>query len=217
MKKLVYLSLLLCFIAHGQDSVFDQYTWEKKPKFRTKDLDQSEALVSLKTHTVKEFLYEEDNGLVEYNIEHHATWLNSDARIEEYNKVYIPYNSNSLLIASKARVIQANGKIVELDESKILTAKDEENGRTYKYFAFEGIEKGSVVEYYYILKKNPSYQGTRVVLQSDYLQNNVSFELFAPKNLIFDFKSYHGIPEVKQDTLDEERNHYIVCLIWIGG
>ena len=53
------------------------------------------------------------------------------------------------MVVNKARVIDTEGKVIELDKSKILTATNEETGRTYKYFAFEGVTKGSYIEYIY--------------------------------------------------------------------
>ncbi|MBP2834340.1 DUF3857 domain-containing protein, partial [Aquimarina sp. U1-2] len=106
--------------------------------------------------------------MVEYFLEHKVYWLNSDEKIEAYNKVYLPYNNSSELKINKARVITKNHKIIELDESKILTAQDEETGRNYKYFAFEGVTKGSFIEYFYVVKRYPRYSGKRHTLQKSY-------------------------------------------------
>jgi hypothetical protein len=135
-------------------------------------------------------------------------WLNSDEKIENYNKVYLPYSSNSELKVNKARVISKDGNILELDESKILTAQDEETGRNYKFFAFEGIEKGSFIEYYYVVKRYPRYNGNQIIFQTDYKINNVEFDLYAPKNLIFNFKTYNNTAKIENDTLSKNKLHW---------
>lgn len=210
MKNLIVLVVLFTSVCFAQESIYKSYDWENPSQYQASTLDSNESMITVKEKTIKEFLFEGEDGLFEYSIEHKAIWLNSDAAIEDYNKVYLPYNSNSTLISSKARVVQSDGSVQELDESKIHTAKDEETNNTYKYFAFEGIEKGSIVEYFFVLKKYPSYQGTRIFLQSAFNKKNVDFDLYAPSNLIFAFKSYNGIHEVQQDTLTKDRLHWSV-------
>jgi hypothetical protein len=134
--------------------------------------------------------------------------LNSDAGIEAFNKIYLPFSSSSQLEVNKARVITANGKVSELKEGDILTAADEETGRQYKYFAFEGIEKGSFIEYYYVVKKYPEYQGKKISFQNSIEKSNIEFDHYSPDNLIFKFKSYNNLPPVVKDTSTIGKNHY---------
>lgn len=188
---------------------YKTYDWDNNPSYDTSDL-ANESLVSLKEQNVSEFYFTENDEFVEYVLEHNVFLLNTDDKIEYFNKVYIPYSSESNSLINKARVINPNGKIINLDQSKILTAVDEETNRTVKYFAFEGIEKGSIIEYLYVIKKYPSYSGKRVTFQSDYIRKNVQFQLIAPTNLIFKFKSYNGLPEVVRDENATNKNKWIL-------
>ncbi|MCM4155679.1 hypothetical protein DHD80_06645 [Gramella sp. AN32] len=165
-------------------------------------------MYGLKHQILSEFGYDENDNFTEYVIEHYAIWLNSDEKIESYNKIYLPHSSTSLLLNSEARVINPNGKIEVLDASNILTAVDDETNRQYKYFAFEGVEKGSIIEYYYTIQRNPKYMGNKITLQSSFGKENVQFDLYAPKHLVFDFKSYNGLPEVSQDTTMTQMLHW---------
>lgn len=206
MKTLLSLVLILslfCSTVIAQP-YFKNYDWEVQPNY---DIEQftNEHMTSVSENLITEFFFEED-ALVEYYLEHKAYFLNSDDSIEDFNKIYLPFSSDSQLEITKARVINKDGKIINLDASKILTAKDDETERVYKYFAFEGIEKGSIIEYFYVVKQSPNYRGKLVRLQSDYLRNNLSFMIYAPKNLIFKFKSFNGLPEVVKDTLATEKN-----------
>lgn len=207
-KKLtvLFIGLFISNVLLSQvDPFFKQYDWETNPKYEI--VDNNEDIVSLKDKIVTEF-YFENNSLVEYFLEHKVLWLNSDEKIEDYNKVYLPHSSSSELVINKARVIDEKGNIIELDKSKILTASDEETGKKYKYFAFEGLKKGSFIEYFYVQKKTPSYQGRKLYLQSSFDKKNVEFDLLSPKNLVFKFKSFNGIPSVVQDTLIKEKQHW---------
>ena len=175
------------------------YDWENE--FDHHKHNSDEGIIGTIDKNIIDFEYNKEGALIEYFVEHNAYILNSDEQIEAYNKLYLPYTSSSSeLIKMKARVISKTGEIIELDDSKILTSKDEETDREYKYYAFEGIEKGSAIEYFYILKKSPSYSGRKFSLQSTYKKHNVSFDLYTPSNLIFKFKSYNGLPDVEKDT-----------------
>ncbi|MCB0399854.1 MAG: DUF3857 domain-containing protein [Winogradskyella sp.] len=208
--KSIYTALLFLFICStpvsGQE-FYQSYDWEKTPNYDISTLSDKD-LVSFKEKIVTEFSFTESSDFVEYYLEHKVFFLNSDDAIESYNKVYLPYDSDSELKVNKARVITANGKILNLDDSKILTATDDETKRTYKYFAFEGIEKGSFIEYMYVVKRSPTYKGKRISFQDEFIKKNVEFDLFAPSNLIYKFKSYNGLKEVEVDTIIQDKNHW---------
>ncbi|MDT0690263.1 DUF3857 domain-containing protein [Salegentibacter sp. F188] len=209
-KNILSISFFLLFTLFVQaqsNSFFSNYDWEENPEYSVKP-DSTETIIELKNKVVNEFFFDKDDNLLELSMEHRVLWLNSDEKIESFNKVYLPYSSTSELLVNKARVITKNGAVRELDDSKILMATDEETGRKYKYFAFEGIEKGSFIEYYYVVKQNPTYRGKRVNFQTSFKKENVEFDLFAPSNLVFKFKSYNGAPEVEQDTLTKDKNHW---------
>ncbi len=182
------------------------YDWEDNPVYHVDENDTNE-LIAMKDKNIIEFFFIGD-GLSEYRVKHRVLWLNSDQAIEDNNKIYLPYNSSSELITNKARVSTKEGKVIELSEDKILTAEDDETGKVYKYFTFEGIEKGSFVEYLYVLKKYPSYKGKKMGFQTSNPRYNIEFDLYAPKNLIFALKSYNGLPEAAKDSTIEDRRHW---------
>lgn len=205
-KTLIAFLFITQIIFAQEKPFYETYSWNENPTYKI-EKDSNESIISLKHKILTEFYFEKD-GLVEYFLEHKILWLNSDDEIESYNKIYLPYTSNSELKINRARVITKEGKIIELDESKILTAKDEETGQNYKFFAFEGINKGSFIEYYYIVKRYPRYGGNRINFQTDHKKNDVEFDLYAPTNLVFNFKTYNDTPEVEIDTLTQTKLHW---------
>ena len=184
-----------------------QYRWDKTPTYTLGGSDTLD-FAAVKEKYVVEFLYDENNLLTEYDLEHKVLFVNSDDKIEENNRIYLPHSASSEIIVSKARVITPIGRILELDDSRILVAKDEETGNGTKYFALEGIEKGSFIEFYYVQKRQPYYRGKRLSLQDSYFKKRVEFDLYAPSNLVFDFKSYNGLPAVSKDTAEHNKNHW---------
>lgn len=212
MRKIaiIFLFLITAQVLGAQEKPFyTNYSWDTNPAYKV-DPATSEELLELKSKVVTEFIYDKGGDLVEYFLEHRVLWLNSDNAIERYNKIYLPYSGNSELKISRARVITKEGKVLELDKSDIFTASDEETGRQYKYFAFQGIEKGSFIEYYYVEKRNPRYNGNRISLQSSIEKYDIEFDLFSPKNLVFAFKSYNGLPQMEKDTTLLKKQHWKV-------
>ena len=208
MKFSILVAVLFAFqITVAQNEpFFESYDWEETPNY-TVEKGSTEDMIAVKEKTVTEFYFKEKD-LVEYFLEHKVLWLNSDDAIEEYNKIYLPFSSKAELQINKARVITPEGKLINLDQSKILTAEDEETGRTYKYYALEGITKGSFIEYMYVVKRPPSYTGKKVYIQDSYNKEKVQFDLFSPSNLLFKFKSFNDLAAVERDTLSTEKLHY---------
>lgn len=209
---LLFSLLVHGMLAHGQHKpVVLDYDWDPTPSLTVNPEDTS-GVITMKHQITKEYTFDSEDRFTEYLLEHEIMYLNSDLEIERNNKVYIPASSSAQIIRTKGRVIKKDGTVIELDESKILTAEDEETGATYRYFTYEGIEKGSFIEYLYVLERFPSYNGTRVSLQGENTRYNVGFDLYAPNHLVFLFKSYNGLPDVKADTLSTEVYHWFIHL-----
>ncbi|MCW8897983.1 MAG: DUF3857 domain-containing protein [Flavobacteriales bacterium] len=208
MKKLFATLLVLSTlnIAHAQLTPFyKSYNWsENIDKMNIlKDTLIDEEVLVLKDYASNEFSYPDDkqNTLTQYVLTHKAYLLRTNNAIEDFNKVYLSFDNSSEILKTKARVITPSNKIIELDSTKILTAVDEETNVQYKYFAFEGIEVGSIVEYLYVIKKRPYYEGSYVRIQSEYPIFNLDFHVITPNNLIFKFKTYNNTDSISNDTL----------------
>ncbi len=96
-----------------------------------------------------------------------------------------------------------------------MTSKNEETGEEYQYFAFEGVEKGSIVEHLFVTQKSPSYSGTRVTLQNKIDQYNLEFDLYSPINLLFQFKSFNNLDSVRIDTTLKNKLHWELKLNYL--
>ncbi|MDB5192026.1 MAG: hypothetical protein JWQ96_1589 [Segetibacter sp.] len=171
-----------------------------------------------KNHAVKEqFLKSSAVGIaddrkIEYKLEgkelnmystyHRIIKINDDKGIEMYNKVYVPMFGIGSVSNIKARTISGNGKVIDLPADKIKEITEE--GRMYKLFAMEGVEKGSEIEYTYTIKKDPTFFGTEVFQNGSTPSQKVSFTLVAPSHLKFDAKAFNGF-KVSADSLIDDR------------
>jgi hypothetical protein len=148
------LPLVIAFIIPvagvGQRASHSKYDWEKNPGIYLPDSTdlQEDAVILYEKHH-HEFISGR-SGVMRLELMHVRKYLNTDAGIENNNRFYVNTNG-AKVFKLKARVIQPSGKVIELNQSSIIESRDENRDVRYHYFALEGIEKGSVVEYLHYL------------------------------------------------------------------
>ena len=184
---------------------FKSYNWELNPKYTIESSDKD--MIAIKDKVVTEFIFEDQN-LIEYYLEHKILWLNSDDRIEEYTKVYLPSANDASQVVINVRIIKKTGEIIVLDKSRILGSENGKTGIKFNYFSIDAIEKGSIIEYYYVAKRRPKLQGAMVDIESDYHKQTLEFDLYAPSNLSFSFKSFNLETTVKKIENITEKTHW---------
>jgi hypothetical protein len=202
MKQLLIALCLLPTLLFGQSNRLFLYDWDKKIDtytFSEEDLTKDEVILFEKT--IVEFSQSE-NTLKKFELVHNLKRLNSDASIEGNNKFYIPMDDDTKTLVLKARVIKPNGDIKEVSEKDIQQAKDEDGNVKYNYFAFEGIEKGSFIEFLHLAEYYPEMTGSSIVVQGFYPKRKVDVELLYPSYLEFQLLSVNGLEEFKKDESD---------------
>lgn len=164
MKKLIFfITILLSQISFSQEEEVKNYKWDENPKFKEIPAEfASYPAVVLKDYR----LYENKVGGYAYKafiVKHQAIKILSETGITEYNKVSINNRYVRDYRDLKVRVIKPDGKIEELPKEKII----EKQGTSEKQFVFEGVEKGDIIEYYYVIKDFPEFSG------ADYFQRDI--------------------------------------------
>lgn len=213
MKKIkIILLVFLSFIgwnSQAQDFEFMDFDYSSAdykidPKF------QDEEEIILEKNIKSEFVFK-DGTAIEYLLIHEKKLINSDNAIERNNRIYIPTRLDDNLIVNKLQVILKNGKIIELEASDIKEETDERSGMKYNYFAVNGLEKGSVIERYYIIKRDPQVAGNTLSLQGTAPILRASVELIFPEHLIFKSASYNGFPEAESrlESYDNKNSLYV--------
>lgn len=205
MTKLLSLLFLLPALLHSQSAKYTNYNWQKTPTtytFTPEDLIKDETVVFEKRSV--EFLSLE-TGLKKFVLIHNLKRLNTDLAIENNNKYYVGTDSDTKIIKLKARVIKPNGEIIEVSQKDIQQSLDEEGNIKYNYFAFEGIEKGSFIEFLHYEELYPELTGSRLTIQGYYEKKHVDVEFLFPLHLEFQVHSINGLPEFQIDK--EDTNH----------
>jgi len=204
-KNFILILFITCNSIAQTAPFYESYNWEITPSYQIEESDND--MVAIKDKVVTEFIFEDQN-LIEYYLEHKVLWLNSDDRIEEYTKVYLPIANDASQVVINVRIIKKTGEIIVLDKSRILRSEDDETGRDFNYFSIDDVEKGSIIEYYYVIKRRPKFQGAMVDIESDYDKQTVEFDLYAPSNLRFSFKSFNLETTVKKIESFKEKTHW---------
>ena len=208
MKTLRYSLAITClFLIFTGQTLFAiekpihiNYDWLKTPvlsKFNTQDTNV--AFVYLKNFESHELLDEED-GLKEYILVHKRVKVFTNQGIERFNKLYLPVYEDKSFLIEKARVINSKGEVIVLRKEDIKEGIDEESERKFRYFALEGIDKGSEIEYIYMYSRNPSLKGVIQYVQTNQLQFDYEYEMIAPERLKMVFKVYNDTRKMDRDT-----------------
>lgn len=216
MTKRVALIFLLALTCLVQSQEYKEYDWLTNPALHEiAEEDKQHEEIILKYKVAFEVVNELASAY-EYHLKHEITKVNSDKAVERNNRVYLPLSTNDdVLIINKARVITSKGEVKELDESDILEAVDETSRRTYKYYAIEGIDKGSEIEVLQLIKKDigrykgvPYWCGDNILLQKEVPVRNIDVEIIAPQGYELESLALNMDPLEKDTSLFDEK----VCL-----
>lgn len=176
-----------------------EYKWdEQRSRFKLSADEEKLPELVIKNHVLYEYTFENDEFLM-YSTHHKIIYVNSNEAIQKNNRIYISMNSTMALTTLKARAINKAGKAVYFDETNLKEIKEEASGNAYRIFAMEGVEIGSEVEYFYT-RKMVADMFNREFMQFDVPVKNTSMKLTSPRHLKFDFKTYNGLPDVRQAT-----------------
>ncbi|MDA3882022.1 MAG: DUF3857 domain-containing protein [Bacteroidales bacterium] len=202
MRSLVSLIIASFFyLTSLAQASFSSYDWDEAEYSTVIERFTDESTIILFEKNLIEFFYDTDDSFREINVTHVKAQLNSDDAISAYNTIYLPISTDEKeVIAQKTRVINKDGSVKELDKSAIKIKKDEETGKVYKYFAVEGIEKESQIEFFFVVKKAANYNGGIYQYQEENQIQKVHFTLQCPEDLFFTFKPLNNAPEPALDS-----------------
>lgn len=173
-------------------------------KYDLKAIDELEVM----DEQVVEYAYDKDGNLFEYYYLHQVEYVNSDNAIDRNNKIYISSGRSYELVNYDVRVVLSNGDIKVMGKDALKEGVTEDK-RKVQYFAVSGAEKGSFIEYYYLVKRDPVISGSIEKFQGKAQKGKVVIKIISPENLIFTSKSLNGFSDLKSDTSLSGRNMLI--------
>jgi hypothetical protein len=202
-----YSLLIFILVACLQPAVFgntlfiDSYNWDFNPKFEKIDAPTQEhnAIVLKDLKAVEFFFDEEYNTLLQLYTVHSKVQVNTHQAVEMYNKLYMPMARVLSIEDLRARVITKES-VKEIENIDLKDYEGEDSYSSYKYFAIEGVEIGSQIEYIYTFKMTPQLEVTREFFQTDELKLNTEFHIFCEDKMFFKTKGYNGFDDLSLDT-----------------
>lgn len=215
MKKYRFYIFIIFVFAHqfgvASSLFFDDYDWDFDPTFEQVEVDFTgqNAVILKDLKAIEYFFDEEYNTLLQLYTVHSKIQVNTHEAVELYNKHYMPMNRVLGIQDLRVRVITIED-VKEIDEIDLKDYEGEDEYSSYKYFAIEGVEVGSQIEYIYTFKMMPQLEGSREFLQSDELKLNSEFHLYCEDKMFFNTKGYNGFNDLQLDTTIIGKNHYFV-------
>lgn len=204
---LTLIALLACGQLFAQDLYFQKQDFISKINNKTATLspqEQKEQAILLTSKIYVEYAEEPSTGKInEYYGLMRRFRINEAGAIDSYNKIILPISSKSDLIALKVRSISPKGVVKELGEESI--KETEEEGRSYKMIAVEGVEEGSEIEFYYLVKVPVTVFGSEKIHNSIPIRQT-EFMIISPEYLKFEAKLYNS-NSIRQDTVIDKKTY----------
>ena len=204
----ILLVLIVALIVGSQaeamnEASFSSFKWSEDFEYEpVPDSLRDESAYFHSRVVEQRYVYEDGKAYI-YELVYFKINVLSDNAIDEFNTFYL--NDESVLewVTIKARTINESGKVVNFDRKSIKEVVDEDNGEKYKIFAVEGLELGSMLEYYTVKKRLFSGTFGSVLLQRNHYVKNTSFSIVCPSNLAFELKPYNAYNgNYQEDSVD---------------
>lgn len=201
MKKLVLALTLLGSPLFAQDLQFFKLDFIKKTNNKLSTLSEAEKKEPAILLDSKIYVEYYKDSLTQ-NVEQYyglmrRFHIHEAGAVDSYNKVYLPISASSELIDIKVRSINPKGIVKELGQSAIKETTEE--GQTYKMVAVEGLEPGSEMEFFYVIKTPINIYSTEPLLKKLPIRN-WDFLIVSPDFLKFEAKLYNAVG-IKKDTV----------------
>ncbi len=205
------LAFLIHHLGYGEGLFLNSYDWDQSPIFEKVQVDEADqnAIILKDLKTIEYYFDDEYNTLLQYYTIHTKIQVNTHEAVEIYNKHYMPMNRVISIEDLRARVITKDG-VKEIEKIDLKDYDSDDDYSSYKYFAIEGVEIGSQIEYIYTFKMAPQLEGGREFFQSDELTLNCEFNIICEDKMFFNTKSYNGFGAIQLDTTIAGKNHYFV-------
>ncbi len=195
------LTASLWSFAQPSDLYKATHSWSSSPTLHTMpEKFKDESAVYIMDSRIFEYKFE-NKDFYQYNHYYKLIKVQDDKGIEMFNKVYIPVSRNAEIMDIKARVITSAGKVMNIPDDKIKEVTEE--GVKYKLFAMEGIDKGSEVEYTYIVKRLPSFFGSEIYQTQKVPFHQAKILVITPDHLKFAAKGYNGFTVLQDSTIND--------------
>lgn len=203
----VLVFLFVSNIAFAQSAVYMDYDWDKTPATHTLTPELSAYPAVFIMHNKIVELRIVDKAYT-YITEHKVIHINTNAGVEQFNKVYVPLHDDGEMVQLKVRSISPEGNVTVLQRENLKELKNVEHYGNFKIFAIEGVTIGGEIEYFYTTRSNAKSYG-REVFQRDVPVLDANLEVVYPEKFLFSAKSYNGLATPKKRITGQQEDSYL--------
>jgi hypothetical protein len=210
MNKIICILILFIGLhSNAQRFPFYKYhDWENNP-VQTDEKQKDELYYYTKYLLSVEYVYHEQAGqYYKYKTEHYKVKLNSDAGIEDFNKIYIPMEDVLRVKKLSTRVIKKDEVITFKPKVEEFYSEDEEE--RYYYFPVSGLELGDEIEIMYTLQMHPEFDGDQIYFQGDIPVFDFDFYFIGPNDAYFQFLAHNGLKQPQLIDTIVQRNQWVL-------
>jgi hypothetical protein len=186
-------------LSWGQHALLTDYDWDPAPTLPDTNRMKGATDVLMKRNILAQY---DDSGetLDYFKVFHVQRYLANAASVEGSQTIELGVDHVSEVITMKARSVGPDGVVRELKQEDFRRRKDEREESSELYFAFEGLQPGSMVEYLMLTKERSSYNGNVIRLQFGVPVWEQRYELIVPETWRFVFKGHNGVPTPAVDS-----------------
>lgn len=202
--KNLFIAIFILTTTSSFSQFYKTYNWKENPTLHELTVDENkESSIGILKKNIIEFRKSViTNSISVYETTHNIIRVNDDTGIAKHNQVYIPMYNVKKLKSIKARTINKDGKITNLDENNIKQIENVETYGNFQIFAIEGAENGSEIEVLYTVEKEFSPFGSEV-LQFNYPIKRAEM-VFISNDLTGNIKTYNTDINFERTYLDEK-------------
>lgn len=157
--KQIFTFLAVLIIATAPAQEIKRYEWDAKPVFQEipEQYKNEQAVVLFDKRWVHTRVGA--YAFATFNMNHFAVKINTADAINKYNKVRAEDNGYIRTVRDfHARIVKPTGEIKVLKPESIVETEVDK----VKSIVFEGVEPGDILEYYFILKENPTSSSVEI-------------------------------------------------------
>jgi hypothetical protein len=187
------LIALICVQTVGQE-IPDLKNYALKPVYSVSNAEDSlyEKDKVLGLYYGRIFDYRIENNRVElWECFHLSNKVYDNKIMEHFNIFYLPTAEDEDIIDCKARYIDRSGTVKEFSKEDLEEIEEDET--KYKVFRFPAAETGSILEYYYIVRRQNIRETGSYTLPARH-QKELDFMVIFPDYLNFEITAYNGLP-----------------------
>jgi len=209
MKNLLILAFtFLSIFVYSQDLYYKAYKYDVNEASKiSSNQYKNEPVTILKEHKSVQYVVEKE-GVFEIIHTHKIIRANTDKGVEKINTAGITIGSNTEILLNYASIYKEGRKVSELKQKDIIEDKEHKGGGKRFYFALEGVEIGSILDYAFVIKRPSDAENDRYYMQDEQPKYNASYHLASPNHLEYLFKIYNYDVPVVVDSSFEEFNVY---------